>query len=170
MNVSEKDRQDIRDAVKEMFLGMKVAYAILKMETPHLARLFLEELQKQLDEMEPKTQGVCKNEEHRKKAMLSQPMGGKTDEEIVATRERAIAALTGMGYEVVNTLFTDEWYSKEKMEERGVVQIPLCFLAKSLENMSLCHTAYFCKGWENARGCRIEHAAAQAYGMEIIYE
>lgn len=105
-----------------------------------------------------------------KKAMISQPMAGKTDEEIVAARERAIAFLKGYGYEVVNTLFTDEWYSKEAMEERGVVQIPLCFLAKSLENMSLCHVAFFCKGWELARGCRIEHDAAVAYGMHIIYE
>lgn len=94
----------------------------------------------------------------------------KTDEEIVATREKAVAALEAKGYEIVNTLFTDEWYSNESMKERGVVQIPLCFLAKSLENMSLCHAAYFCKGWENARGCRIEHDAAVAYGLDIIYE
>lgn len=105
-----------------------------------------------------------------KKAMLSQPMAGKTQEEIVSTREKAIAFLEANGYEVINTLFTDEWYSKEKMEERGVVQIPLCFLAKSLENMSLCHAAYFCKGWEQARGCKIEHDAAMAYGLDIIYE
>ena len=105
-----------------------------------------------------------------KKAMLSQPMAGKTNEEIVATRERAINALEEKGYEIVNTLFTDEWYSKDAMAERGVVQIPLCFLAKSLENMSRCHAAYFCKGWENARGCRIEHEAAAAYGLEILYE
>ena len=104
------------------------------------------------------------------KAMLSQPMAGKTEQEITDTRNRAIAALEARGYEVVNTRFTDEWYSKEKMQERGVVQIPLCFLAKSLENMSLCHAAYFCRGWENARGCRIEHDAAKAYGLEIIYE
>jgi hypothetical protein len=104
------------------------------------------------------------------KAMLSQPMGGKTNEEIIATREQAIEVLTSKGYEVVNTLFTDEWHNPENMEKRGVVQIPLCFLAKSLENMSLCHAAYFCKGWENARGCRIEHEAAKAYGLEIIYE
>lgn len=104
------------------------------------------------------------------RAMLSQPMAGKTDEEIVATRDKAIAVLKGKGYEIVNTLFTDEWYSKEAMEKRGVVQIPLCFLAKSLENMSLCHAAYFCKGWEKARGCQIEHEAAMAYGLEIIYE
>lgn len=104
------------------------------------------------------------------KAMLSQPMAGKTEQEIIETRERAITALKENGYDIVNTLFTDEWYSNEAMEARGVVQIPLCFLAKSLENMSLCHAVYFCKGWENARGCRIEHEAAKAYGLEIIYE
>jgi len=104
------------------------------------------------------------------KAMLSQPMAGKTEEEIIATRERAIAVLKERGYEIINTLFTDEWYSKESMKERGVENIPLCFLSKSLENMSLCHAAYFCRGWENARGCRLEHEAAKAYGMTIIYE
>lgn len=97
-------------------------------------------------------------------------MAGKTEQEIKETREKAIKALENMGYEIVNTLFTDDWYSKESMEKRGVVQIPLCFLAKSLENMSLCHVAYFCKGWEKARGCKIEHDAAVAYGLKIIYE
>ena len=104
------------------------------------------------------------------KAMLSQPMAGKSEEEIRATREKAIKALEKRNYEIVNTLFTDEWYSSDKMKERGVVQIPLCFLAKSLENMSLCHAVYFCKGWEQARGCRIEHDVAVAYGLTILYE
>lgn len=104
------------------------------------------------------------------KAMISQPMAGKTDEEIAEARERAKAKLEALGYEFVNTLFTDEWYSDEAMRERGVVQVPLCFLAKSLENMSLCHAAYFCKGWEQARGCRIEHDAAVAYELDVIYE
>ena len=104
------------------------------------------------------------------KAMLSQPMAGKTDLEIVETRNRAITELETRGYEIVNTFFTDEWYSKESMKDRGVVQIPLCFLAKAIENMSKCHTAFFCNGWENARGCRIEHDVAVAYGLEVIYE
>lgn len=39
------------------------------------------------------------------KAMLSQPMAGKTDEEIIATREKAIETLKNRGYEIVNTLF-----------------------------------------------------------------
>lgn len=104
------------------------------------------------------------------KAMISQPMHGKTEAEIVATRKMATSFLAERGYDVVNTLFTDAWYSEEAMAGRGVVQVPLCFLAKSLENMSLCHTAFFCKGWEEARGCGIEHEAAKAYGLDIIYE
>ncbi len=104
------------------------------------------------------------------KAMISQPMAGKTEQEIVATRERAMKALEKMGYAVVNTLFTDERYSSEAMKERGVENIPLCYLAESLTNMSLCNAAYFCAGWESARGCKIEHEAARAYGLEIIYE
>lgn len=104
------------------------------------------------------------------KAMLSQPMNGKTDNEIKETREKAIKVLTEQGYEIVNTLFTDEWYNRDKMKERGVVQIPLCFLSRSIDNMSKCHAVYFCKGWENARGCKIEHDAAVAYGLTVIYE
>lgn len=47
----------------------------------------------------------------KKKAMLSQPMAGRTEQEIIAARDHAIAELERRGYEVVNTLFTDEWYS-----------------------------------------------------------
>ena len=104
------------------------------------------------------------------KAMVSQPMAGKTEEEIIATRERAKAYLESLGYEFVNTKFTDEWYSPEKMQERGVENIPLCFLAKSLENMSLCSAVYFAKGWGKARGCNAEHYVAKAYGVKIFYE
>jgi hypothetical protein len=102
------------------------------------------------------------------KVMLSQPMGGKTEDEITATREKAVKTLEAMGYEVVNTLFTEEWYAMEATPD--VVQRPLFFLAKSLEAMSHCHAVYFCPGWEDARGCRIEHEAAKAYGLICIYD
>lgn len=105
-----------------------------------------------------------------KKMMISQPMAGKTEQEIAETRAKAIKYAEEHGYEFVNTLFTDEWYSQKNMEERGVVQVPLCFLARSLENMSHCHIAYFAEGWEKARGCRLEHEVAIAYGLEIVEE
>lgn len=111
-----------------------------------------------------------------KKAMISQPMNGKSEQEIAKTREKAIEILTGLGYEFVNTLFTDfygvtgDCCSVEDMRNCGVVHIPLCFLAKSLDKMSCCDAVYFCKGWKDARGCRIEYEAAKEYGLTILCE
>ena len=162
----EKQKAEIRDSLKDFVLSVRVMKTVADAEIDGFGELMLDVLIEDLQKMKKPASGLFAP----KKAMLSQPMAGKTDAEIAATRERAMAALEKQGYYVVNTLFTDEWYSKDAMERRGVVQIPLCFLAKSLENMSLCHAAYFCKGWENARGCKIEHDAAVAYGLEIIYE
>ena len=103
-------------------------------------------------------------------AMISQPMAGKTEEEIIAAREKANAFLEGEEYKVVNTPFTDERYELENMVDEGVVNIPLYYFANSVLNMSKCHVAYFCKGWEDERGCRLEHEIAEAYGLKIIYE
>ncbi len=110
-----------------------------------------------------------------KKVMISQPMNGKTDKEILAVRNQAINTLTQMGYQFVNSLFEDDgkeeyWFTPDALKKRGIENIPLCYLARSLEVMAQCHAVYFCKGWDQARGCRLEHDAAVAYGMEVLYE
>lgn len=51
---------------------------------------------------------------------MKAPMAGKTEEEIKATREKAIATLKEKGYEIVNTLFTDEWYSNVRQLRMGL--------------------------------------------------
>lgn len=105
-----------------------------------------------------------------KKVMLSQPMNGKTEEEIIATKERVIKMLEEKGYEIINTYFKDEYYNEENIKARGFKSTPIYFLSKSLESMAMCDAMYFCKGWEKARGCKIEHEVAKEYGMEIMYE
>lgn len=105
-----------------------------------------------------------------KKAMISQPMAGKTDVEIAEARDRAHARLREMGYEFVNTLFADEWYNDAVMEALRVKNAALYYLSNSIQAMSRCDCVYFAKGWEDARGCRIEHDAAVAYGLEVLYE
>lgn len=105
----------------------------------------------------------------RKKAMISQPMNGLTDEEIEKNRDKAIRHLERLGYKVVNTLLKDDWYNNSSMKDIGVMNIPVYYLARSLESMSFCDVVYFCDGWEDARGCRIEHEVAEAYGLDIIY-
>ena len=102
--------------------------------------------------------------------LISQPMAGKTQQEIVETRERAIRTLRESGYEIIDSLLPNGLQKGFMKRSSKVINVPLYYLAESLELMSCCDTAYFCKGWEEARGCRIEHEAAREYGLKIIYE
>lgn len=105
-----------------------------------------------------------------KKVMISQPMANLKHEEIVETKERAITALKANGFRVMNTLFVEDEFSSQYLRKSGVVRQPVFFLSRAILIMSKCHAIYFCKGWEKARGCQIEHAIALAYGLEIIHE
>lgn len=105
-----------------------------------------------------------------KRAMISQPMAGLTDKQIEETRDRNIERLIKEGYEPINTWFKYEWYDRERILEREIVHIPLAFLAKSVEHMAQVEVVLFCKGWEKARGCKIEHNIAKEYGLSVIYE
>ena len=102
--------------------------------------------------------------------MISQPMNGLTDEQIVETRNRFLQFAKKENLEVVNTYFTGYRDSAAAMVSRGVVQIPVCYLSMAIEKMSQCNIVYFANGWENARGCNIEHEVALQYGLDIIYE
>lgn len=98
-----------------------------------------------------------------KRLFISQPMNGKTEEEILAVREKAIESAKrniGEDVEVIDSYFED--YNPEN----GCV--PLKYLSKSLELLADADIAYFAKGWEDARGCRIENQCAIAYGIEVI--
>ena len=97
-----------------------------------------------------------------KKLFISQPMRGKTDEEILAEREKAIkffkAIFEGEEIEVIDSFFQEAPHDAN----------PLWYLAKSLELLSTADIAYFLKGWEEARGCKIEHQCAVEYGIDTI--
>lgn len=96
-----------------------------------------------------------------KRLFISQPMRGKTDEEILAARERAIESAKrnlGEDAEVIDSFF----------QTAPVGATPLWYLGKSLELLSTADVAYFAPGWEEARGCRIENTCAIEYGIDVI--
>ena len=96
-----------------------------------------------------------------KKLFIAQPMRGKTDAQILAEREKAAASaqeLLGENVEVIDSFFRNATVDAK----------PLWFLGKSLELLSTADVAYFAKGWEEARGCRIENTCAIEYGIDVI--
>lgn len=96
-----------------------------------------------------------------KKLFISQPMKGKTNDEILAVRQKAIQSAKrelGEDVEVIDSFFQDA----------PVDAKPLWFLGKSLELLATADVAFFAKGWEEARGCRIENTCAIEYGIDVI--
>lgn len=98
-----------------------------------------------------------------KKLFISQPMKGKTDEDILAVRKKAIQSAKEKLGEDVEVI--DSFFQGAPADAR-----PLWFLGKSLELLSTADVAYFAKGWEDFRGCRIENKCAIEYGIEIVIE
>lgn len=96
-----------------------------------------------------------------KKLFISQPMKGKSDEEILHEREQAIKEAEELLKESVEVI--DSFFQNAPAEAR-----PLWFLGKSLELLSTANVAYFAKGWQDARGCKIEHECAVQYGIKTI--
>ena len=95
------------------------------------------------------------------KLFISQPMRGRTDAEILAERNAAIEAVKKKLGDDVEPI--DSFFETAPHEAK-----PLWFLSKSIELLAEADAAYFCDGWESARGCRIEHMCAVAYGLNIF--
>ena len=93
------------------------------------------------------------------KIMISQPMRGKTEEQIKNERADLVRSLKEKGYEVINTIFAE---TPDEAQDK-----PLFYLAKSINAMSKVDAVIFMKGWENARGCKIEHEIALKYNKFI---
>ena len=96
-----------------------------------------------------------------KKLFISQPMKGKSDEEILQEREIAIQKAKEACGEDVEVI--DSFFQNAPADAR-----PLWFLGKSLELLSAADIAYFAPGWDRARGCMIEHECAVRYGINTI--
>ena len=96
------------------------------------------------------------------KLFISQPMRDRTDEEILAERERIINVVKekypDKEIEVLDTFFQNAPHEAK----------PLWFLGKSLEFLSTADIAAFGIGWRAYRGCVIEHECCEQYGIEYI--
>lgn len=95
------------------------------------------------------------------RVFISQPMNGKTDEEILRERDEAINEIKKNISDDIEVI--DSFFQSAPVDAR-----PLYFLGKSLELLSTADIAYFCRGWDLARGCRIEHQCCLEYGIKIF--
>lgn len=99
------------------------------------------------------------------KVFISQPMRGRTQREIEDERDELFADVASMYAERGEDCREVPSYFGPK----GASQMsPLECLGKSIELMAHADVAVFAPGWEEARGCRVEHMCAVEYGVEVV--
>lgn len=95
------------------------------------------------------------------KLFISQPMKGKTDEQILEERNKAagLFILEGENVEVIDSFITDA----------PAQAAPLWYLGESIKLLGEADVVYFCKDWQKYNGCTIEHECAVRYGKTVVY-
>lgn len=93
------------------------------------------------------------------KYFISQPMKGLTIDEINKNRQNIKEKIidNDKNAKILESVL------KENFK-------PLKMLGESIKIMSEADIVIFMKGWENGRGCKIEHECCKQYGIKIIYE
>lgn len=100
------------------------------------------------------------------KVFISQPMKGLTDEEIQTRRKEIIDLIkkyATVEFEIIDSVIKN--YPEEPTNADG-----LWYLGESLKMLATADVAFFAKGWDDARGCKIEHLCAKEYGIKTIEE
>ena len=97
------------------------------------------------------------------KVMISQPMNGIPDSEVRRIQNELKERFAKYHIEVVDSFLTEE---VEQSNNPGVF-----YLGRTLTNfMHNVDAVYFVKGWQSARGCRIEREICKEYGIMILDE
>lgn len=105
-----------------------------------------------------------------KRVFVSMPMKDKPTKLIVEERKlicKKIEELLGEEYKdwkLIDSIYYDE-SELDSCKNKAVYR-----LAYSIKCLADADVAYFAKGWENARGCKIENEIAKQYEIEIVEE
>lgn len=99
------------------------------------------------------------------KIYISIPISGHDPEEQRAKAERFAKDIDAIYHDPINPFDVSappEWLNdKEKYAY---------YMGEDIKELLLCDAVYFSRGWEQSKGCRLEHAAAEIYGLKIFYE
>ncbi len=98
------------------------------------------------------------------KLFVSIPVNGRPDSDVDAEKaailERVKAVSNGL-VELIDTYVSED--APVTGDRSGVY-----YLGESIKRLASADAAYFADGWQAARGCRLENAVCQMYGIPIL--
>ena len=110
-----------------------------------------------------------------KNIFISQPMTGKSEEEILATRQREIEKIhqrfdaDGVEINIIASYIDDATRKHYKEHVSDDINWDIFWLSQSLERLAMADIIWLCDGWEYSNGCNIELECATRYGVGIMY-
>lgn len=110
-----------------------------------------------------------------KNIFISQPMSGKSEEEILTTRQKAIDKIhqlfdaDGVEINIIASYIDDATRKHFKEHVSDDINWDIFWLSQSLERLAMADMIWLCDGWEYSNGCNIELECATRYGISIMY-
>ena len=110
-----------------------------------------------------------------KNIFISQPMTGKSEEEILATRQKEIDKIhqlfdaDGVEINIIDSYIDDATRKHFKEHVSDDINWDIFWLSQSLERLAMADMIWLCDGWEDSNGCNIELECATRYGISIMY-
>ena len=110
-----------------------------------------------------------------KNIFISQPMSGKSEEEILATRQKAIDKIhqlfdaDGVEINIIASYIDDATRKHFKEHVSDDINWDIFWLSQSLERLAMADMIWLCDGWEYSKGCNVELECAMQYGISIVY-
>lgn len=92
-----------------------------------------------------------------KKVFLSMPMKGRSKEYLDKIFNKVEEYANQNGYKLIKSIIADSEKSKNE---------PVWYLGESIKLLSGADEVWFEKDYKYARGCRIEYAVCEEYGIE----
>lgn len=101
-----------------------------------------------------------------KRVFISQPIKGKSYDEVIKVRTNASFYLKKLypdeEIKIIESFIPAMYYDANNN--------PIVGLGTCISLMGNADLVYICKGWEESRGCSIERRVALDYNIPIIYE
>ena len=110
-----------------------------------------------------------------KNIFISQPMTGRSEEEILATRQKAIEKIhqlfdaDGEQVNIIDSYIDDATRNEFQGRMGDAINWDIYWLSQSLQKLALADTIWLCDGWGHSKGCNVELECAIQYGLDIVY-
>ena len=110
-----------------------------------------------------------------KNIFISQPMSGKSEEEILATRQKEIEKIhqlfdaDGVEINIIASYIDDATRKHFKEHVSDDINWDILWLSQSLERLAMADMIWLCDGWEYSKGCNVELECATQYGLDSVY-